>query len=231
MIRKQSNILILDTEASCLAGNFASPLVYDFAYIIKDKDFNEIIRRNFIVKETWETKGIMEQAYYACKIPFYNQLIENKEVEVLPLRDIINIFIKDIKKYKVKTICAYNLAFDDRALTATIRLCASQLLDKFKTELEKRNSLCLWNLACDSLMQSEDYKKFCTDNGFVTECGNFKTSAEIAKRFICKDTEYIEDHTALRDCEDEFEIFEYICNNCNGNMTYGLFYNCWRKVK
>ena len=227
MIRKQSNILILDTETT---GDFSCPLIYDFGYIIKDKNFNELVRRNWLIKEIWETEFFMKSAFYYSKKGLYEEMVQNGEIEILSIREIVKIWLNDIRKYKVKTLSAYNLAFDDRAITKTIKICASDMLEKVQTVFENKNLLCVWNLACDSFMQSEEYKNFCTENGFVTECGNFKTSAEIAKRFIIQSTDYIESHTALSDCVDEFEILEYICNNCNGKMVYGLQFSPWRKV-
>ena len=227
MIKKQSNVLVLDTETT---GDFSCPLIYDFGYIIKDKNFNEIVRRNWLVKEIWETEFFMKSAFYYSKKGMYEEMVKNGEVEVLPLEEIISIWVKDMQKYKVKTVSAYNLAFDDRAITKTIKVCASKMLDKVQKTLESRNLLCIWNLACDSFMQSQEYKDFCNANEYTTECGNYKTSAEIAKRFIINSTDYIESHTALNDCVDEFEILQYICEHCQGKMTYGLQFSPWRKV-
>ena len=227
MIRKQSNILILDTETT---GDFSCPLIYDFGYIIKDKEFNEIVRRNWLVKEIWETEFFMKNAFYYSKKNQYEEMVKNGEIEILPLKEIVTIWLKDIQKYKVRTISAYNLAFDDRAITKTVKICSNEMLEKIQKVFENKNLLCVWNLACDSFMQSNEYKKYCEENNFTTECGNYKTSAEIAKRFIIQDKEYIESHTALKDCEDEFEILEYICKNCKGKMTYGLQFSPWRKV-
>ena len=227
MIKKRSNILVLDTETT---GDFSCPLIYDFAYIIKDKNFNEQVRRNWLVKEIWETEFFMKSAFYYSKKGIYEEMVKNGEIEILPFKDIIKIFVKDIQKYKVKTVSAYNLAFDDRAIIKTLKICASEMLENLQKTVENKNLLCIWNLSCDSFMQTEEYKNFCKENNYISECGNYKTSAEIAKKFISKDIDFIESHTALSDVEIEFEILEYICNSCNGKITYGLQFSPWRKV-
>lgn len=227
MIKKQSNVLVLDTETT---GNFNCPLVYDFGYIIKDKNFNEIVRRNWLVKEIWETEFLMNSAYYISKKPLYENMVANEEIEVLPLREIIKIWIKDMQQYKVKTVAAYNISFDDRALTKTIGLCGSDLLEKLNKVLDSRNKLCLQNLAVDSIVQLPEYEQFCLKHDLFTNSGRCSMKAENVYRYVIQDAEFEESHTALDDAKIEFEIMEYICNNCNGRLNYGIFYNTWQKV-
>ena len=92
--------------------------------------------------------------------------------------------------------------------------------------------LCIYNLACETILDTDEYRNFCEEHNYFTEKGNYKTSAEIAYRFITGETEYDEKHTALSDSEDEKEILEYICKHVkNETLKYGLYYNCWRKVQ
>ena len=97
MIRKQSNILILDTETT---GDFSCPLIYDFGYIIKDKNFNELVRRNWLIKEIWETEFFMKSAFYYSKKGLYEEMVQNGEIEILSIREIVKIWLNDIENIK-----------------------------------------------------------------------------------------------------------------------------------
>lgn len=226
-MRKRSNIIVLDTETT---GDFGSPMIYDIGYIIINKELNEVIRRNYIVEEVFKTKFLMDSAYYVGKKPMYEQMVTNGEIEIKPYTEIIKILINDIKKYKVKTFSAYNLAFDIRALTKSTYLFGYSVQEELQKTFDKMNMLCLWNLSVDSLMMSEDYEQFCLTNKFVSDKNNIQTSAEVCYRYITKNVDFIEDHTALSDSEIETDILRHILTHCKGKMEYGLMFGQWQKV-
>ena len=71
-------------------------------------------------------------------------------------------------------------------------------------------------IICDTLKMARDvilkmptYKRFCVENGYVTKNGQPKATAEILYRFIKKDNDFIESHTALEDVLIEKEILAY----------------------
>ena len=65
----------------------------------------------------------------------------------------------------------------------------------------------LWGLACDRLINIPKYKNFCLENELLTKSGIFfKTSAETTFRYLLKQYDFIEEHTALADAEIECEI-------------------------
>lgn len=65
----------------------------------------------------------------------------------------------------------------------------------------------LWSVACEKLINTDRYKKFCIDNEYWTASTiYFKTSAEIVYRYLMQDNEFIEAHTALDDALIESEI-------------------------
>ena len=62
----------------------------------------------------------------------------------------------------------------------------------------------IWALACDRLLNTNKYRKYCCDNNFFTDSKKFfKTSAEVSYRYLVKDNDFIESHTALSDAEIE----------------------------
>lgn len=65
----------------------------------------------------------------------------------------------------------------------------------------------LWGLACERLLDNERYKDFCLKNKLLSPSGvYFSTNAENSFRYLIKDVDFIENHTALSDAEIETEI-------------------------
>lgn len=227
-----NNLLVLDTETT---GDFSQPLIYDFGYRVVSLDGRVLFSRNAIVKEIFDCRFIMDKAFYSEKIKMYKGLIENGAIDVVPYSKLIKEFIKVSRKYKVEVICAYNLAFDVRAMNGTMRMCYSdgherKILEKLIDQKNKK-LLCIWNLACETLLDTDEYRAYATEHGFVSDAGNYKTSAEVAYRYLKDMPEFEEDHTALSDVDIEIEILLHILNNYKGNINYGLHYGSWSKVQ
>lgn len=229
---KSKNILVLDTETT---GDFGQPLIYDFGYRIVDREGTILFERNAIVREVFENKFLMDKAYYSEKVNNYKQMIDNQEIEVAPFRELIKEFVNMARKHNVEIISAYNLAFDVKALNGTMRMCYSQGHDEKILEklIEQKNKklLCIWNLACETILDTDEYRAYADVHGFVSEKGNYKTNAEVAYRYIKDLPDFVEKHTALADVEIEVEILLTILNHYDGNLTYGLHYGSWKKVQ
>jgi transposase-like protein len=226
------NILVLDTETT---GDFGQPLIYDFGYKIINPKGQVLFVKNAIVREVFENRFIMDKAYYAEKIKKYQEMISNHEIEVEPYHKIIREFITVARKYKVEVISAYNLAFDIRAINGTMKMCYSQgdddkILEKLINQKNKK-LLCIWNLACETILDTDEYREFAKLNGKISEKGNYLTNAEVTYQYITQNLGFIEDHTALSDVNIEIDILLHILENYEGNLTYGLHYGSWRKVQ
>jgi len=228
-MRTRNNIMIFDTET---VGTFNTPLVHDIGFVIVDKHFNIIHKDRFLVKE------LHKMGNWILKTSdFYSEYTKDYETarkteKVLEWSEISASIAETIRTYKVTTISAYNLQFDYKAIKYTDDMFnkkrhLSKVLDQKSKAL-----LCIYNLACETILNTDEYRNFCEEHNYFTEKGNYKTSAEIAYRFITGETEYDEKHTALSDSEDEKQILEYICTHVKKEtLKYGLFYNCWKKVQ
>lgn len=229
-MRTRNNIMVLDTET---IGNFGTPLVHDIGFTIIDKKFNVLHKDRFLVAELHR-----DARWMLATSEFYNQYSEDykqarKTEKIVYWKEIAETIVKLIKEFKVTTISAYNLQFDYKAIKYT-----EQLFNREKQNLAKvldqksKNLLCIYNLACETILQTEQYHQFAEENHYISEAGNFKTNAEVCYRFITGKNDYVEKHTALSDAEDETEILRYIVKNVKKyNMQYGLYYNCWRKAQ
>lgn len=228
-MKTRNNIMILDTET---VGTFGQPMIHDFGYVIVDKDFNILKKDRFLVKELHELGHwiLKTSDFYAEYAKDYNHARMTEKI--LDWATISETVAKVIKEYRVTTISAYNLQFDYKAIKYTDDMFNKKKHLSKVLDHKTKNLLCIFNLACETILDSDEYRNFCDENGYISEKGNYKTGAEFAYRYITQDTEYIEKHTALADAEDETTILKYICKHVKGQkMNYGLHYNCWRKVQ
>lgn len=224
------NTLILDTETTL---DIKSPLVYDLGFIgvVNGK----VEKFNFLIKEVFDTKPLMDTAYYKEKRPKYWALRKTKRIEVVSFQKAFKFMIDYIRKNKIETISAYNIAFDIRAINNTLRLLDNNTFEKgvWNKLLEQKNKkvLCIWDLSCNNLLNTQEYKLFADTHKFKSEKGNYLTNAEVAYAYIKNEPKFKEKHMALSDSEIELEILKKIMEMPNPKIDYGKKYGSWRKVQ
>lgn len=215
--------LITDTETANMVN---CPLPYDSGYLIIDLDTWEIlVERSYVIAEIYLDKELMSSAYYAKKLPIYEQDLKSGKREMKRLLTVRKQLKEDMKNYDCNIVCAYNLGFDKRAFNNDCRyITNSRVRWFFPYGVEYVD---IWHMACSSFLRSKWFIKWALKNGFVSEKGNIKTSAEVAYRYITKNTEFTEDHTGLEDCKIEMEILKKVLT---GRMKYETSINsaCWR---
>lgn len=209
------------------------PIVYDIGWVIMDRQGHIVKKVNYIVQEIFFDEELYNSAYYANKRPKYLKSIRKGKVEIRLWNDIMVELCADMEK--VYNVCAYNATFDfKKAIPYTERFIKAYYSDKFE-EWEKRQFdnfvsgykppvtddtwrqpiftlrhitvpiVDIWAVACDKLINNTRYKKFCMKNNFLG-AKYFKTSAEVAYRYLAKELNFIEAHTALNDAEIESVI-------------------------
>lgn len=220
---RKKYFLVIDTET---CNSLEQPLCYDIGYAICDRHGNVFEKRSFVVAEMFlDHKDLMKSAYYADKIPQYWEDIKSGKRELKSLFNIRKQLKADMKKYKVRMVGAYNMAFDKRALNNTIRYCSKSFIRwffPFGTEY-----FCIWHMACQTIMSQVSFVKFALQNGFVSESNNIQTSAEICYRFLIDSIDFIESHTGLEDVEIEVAIMAE-CYRKHKKMNKSINTACWR---
>lgn len=227
-------LTVLDTETTGLNDipALAFPIIYDIGWILADKNGNKIIEREFIVQEVFYNP-IMKNAYYGSKMPMYTERVTKADILVKPFREILALLNHDYDLVKNNTLMAYNLNFDLRALRCTSIFCGIlERGEKDWTKLFNREVKIqdIWGLAVETILKKKwDYLDFIDENGFITEGGNPKTSAEVVYKFLTNDPNYEEHHTALEDCKIEYEIaIKSIASK--QKFTQGILSNPWQKI-
>ena len=220
------NVLVIDTETT---NGLEQPLPYDVGYAIVDTSTGEILRkRSFVVAEIFFDKALMKEAFFTEKIPQYWRDIKAKKRVIKPICKIRGFIRSDMEEFNVKKVGAYNMGFDNRATRNDIRFISGSMVRWFfpyGTEF-----FCIWNMACTSILSTEEYVNFAIKNNFISESGNIQTGAEIVYKYITQNVDFVENHTGLEDVLIEIDIMMAVLKS---KMEYHdrIYSACWRAVQ
>lgn len=193
-------IIVLDTET---LGVF-DPSVYDLGYVIYDSEVDGIIKaRDYITSEIFDDENKMKTAYYANKLPIYHKRLADGYCKKIKWAYALRMLKRDMNKYKVDGIYAYNSRFDTRAIAKTCEKLG------VKSNPTSDGIADIWKGLTDPhITETESYKEFCKKNGFMTKHKKprCQAKAETVYRYLMNQTDYIEEHTALEDSKIELAI-------------------------
>jgi hypothetical protein len=201
MSRPKHFYLQLDTET---CGDLDNPFVYDLGMAIIDRQGNIYETFNFVIYDVFVgMKDLMATAYYAEKIPQYEQDLKNGVRKMVKWRTAVRIIRQLIKKYTVKAVIAHNTRFDMNAINNTNNAVKTSYKYVFPYGIEK---WCTLRMAQQTFAKSKKYIKYCEDFGYLTKNNRPKLTAEVLYRYITGDELFNEAHTALQDVYCELVI-------------------------
>lgn len=215
MSRTTTNYLIIDSETATLPFinemglspedkktiAIAKPLIYDIGWTIANRTNGIIIKRSFLVAETFSVPAIFNTAYYREKRPIYLDMIAKGETTVLPWDAIMEIFIADLEGCSY--ICAYNAMFDMKKAIPFTELYIRNLYSPYYQQWEQmQKEFCnkilnssskrpnpkfdkedfsfrgrkypmidIWGFACTVLLNNNKFKRNCIENGRISSTG------------------------------------------------------------
>lgn len=208
------NILVFDTETTGLEKCFC----YDLGYQIVEVETEKILaRRHFIIEQVWHNLPLFESAYYKEKRELYVGLMRSRQAILTKWGYACAQMKNDIKKFEVAAAYAYNSDFDDKVFRFNC--------DWFKNinPIESVPVFDIWAYATNFITLESQYKAFCEENGFFTDTGNYKQSAEVVHRYLTGNIEFTEAHMGLMDVEIETAILlECLKRGAKVNETYTL---------
>ncbi len=201
-------IAVFDTETL----GVTEPRVYDFGLVIADFKGNVYFKKKFIVKEVYSNKK-MQTAFYSCKMPKYDEQIANG-VFVGAFWEIARSVNQILKDFNVKTLGAFNIGFDERALAFSVR--EYEFMKEFFNRYHQYDRIDIWTIACVHIGTKPEYHDFCIEHGFYTKAKNIITNAETFYAFITNNPHYEEEHMSVEDCEIEYAILMYVLKEMKG---------------
>lgn len=219
--------IVLDTET---ANSVNYPLPYDLGFkVIRMKDGEEMERRSLCIAEIYiEQREMMKSAYYAEKLPQYEEELKRGERRIVRLYTAKKLIADIMEKYNTNIVYAYNMNFDKRALNNDQKFVTENRYKYFfpyGTEFR-----CIWHMACQVLLARPSYIKFALKNGFVSEKGNILTNAECCYRYITNNPFFKEEHKGINDVEIETQIL-MACKRQHKRVNTEPYQACWRMVQ
>lgn len=210
---KKKFVIVFDTE-TCNGIvvddklDLSQSLVYDIGWQVVDLHGNVYERRSFVIYETFVgMKEVMKSAYYANKIPMYENQIKSGDRKLVRFETMRKQFLNDMETYGTNIVgSAHNARFDYNALNNTIRyLTKSRQRFFFPYGTELWDTL---KMARQTFGKESRYRKFCESNGYMTKhkVPQVRLTAEILYRYISGNNDFEEEHTGLADVEIETEI-------------------------
>ena len=221
---KHEIILVVDVET---AGGFACPKVYDLGFAVVERRSGKILESHSLVISDifYNCAEEMQSAYYGCKIPFYHEGIANGAFRVTSAWSAWRKVRAIMEKYGISKVYAYNCAFDKNALNSTMRFVTGGTCRNF---FPRDTVFCdIWHMACQTVLSQKSFVRFAHANGFVSDAGNIRTSAEVAYAYKTKNAAYDEPHTGLEDVKIEVEILHWIIRQ-KKRINEAIVRNPWK---
>lgn len=201
----------------------SSAQVYDVGFAIVDKQGKIYEEYSMVNKDVWERKEMMTSAYYANKIPQYEEQLADGSRKMSNTYEIGKIMRDLCKKYNVRAIIAHNARFDVAALNSTQRYMTGS---KYRFFLPY--GVPVWDtmkMANQTICKQKTYRAWCVKNGYMTKNNQPRKTAEILYRYITNQDDFVEAHTGLEDVKIESVIFTH-CMKQHKKMTPEL----WKKA-
>lgn len=194
--------LVLDTETT---NSLDDPICYDIGFVVTDEKGKVYESHSYVVAEVFLDKELMSSAYFAEKIPSYWEDIKNGKRLLRRLKTIKFILHDVCVQYGITKIIAHNAIFDYKSCNYSQRyLTSSKYRYFFPYGIEIWDSL---KMSREIFGKDKNYIEFCEKNNYLTSYNKPRFTAEILYKYLSKDNNFSESHTALEDTLIEKEIF------------------------
>lgn len=189
---------------------FSVPSVFNTAYYKEKRpQYLEKLKAGSISLKTWkEATEILERDLLEVQaVGAYNAAFDFKKAIPFTEKYIEALYSNDFQRWEeVQEKVCDNIA---RGKKATKRDGAPEF-DPYNFQF--RNNFYpifdIWGLACEYLLNTDEYRNTCLANNWITASGKYyQTSAEKAFAYLMNDWEFLESHTAIEDAEIESAIF------------------------
>ena len=215
-----------DRKNFLISEIFSVPAIFDTAYYADKRPlYLEKLQAGEIILTDWRTATKeLEDALNAVKaVGAYNAAFDFKKA--IPFTEL---YINKLYSPDFHDWLDYQNYLIDRAANGfrNQRTASSKPADENKIFRFRGGVYPLfdiWALACEHIMDSDEYRDYAMDEGLLTDSGKYyKTSAEVAYRFISRNRDFEEAHTALDDAEIESEILASIIRKDKKKLKMGI---------
>lgn len=239
----------------------AKPLVYDLGWKIVDLMGMTYARKNYLISEIFSVPSIFDTAYYAEKRPVYLEKLSRGEIRLCDWRSAVAELVEDMNLcvavgaynsiFDFKKAIPFTELYINKLYSADFHdwlkfqnYCVDEIAtspkrdskgnfeeDVFRFRGKAYSLFDIWGLSCRHILNCDEYKEMCLDNGWETASGKyFKTSAETAFRFYSEKCDFIEAHTAIDDADIEAILMAEIAKRTNFDFDMGIIFFPFREL-
>ena len=189
----EKTFAIIDTETLGGAAQTKCPTYHCAGIALTKRE--EISRINIVVIGNL----LLDSAFYGKnKKDYYRDLLRDPATVICFTEEEAKAtFAEWLTANNVTCACAHNSGFDFNKTFVSECVEGLEFIDT-------------WQAFFETIGKYAKYNKFCCENGFVTKSGNIQMTAEVCYRFLSGDVDFVEEHTALADCEIEAEILRAV---------------------
>lgn len=190
-------IIVLDTETVSIN----KPFCYDLGYLIYDTEERKVLdKKSFVIEQVWHNLALFQTAYYAEKRPLYVSAMRGKRAILTKWGYAMQEMKRDIKKYNVTSVYAFNSAFDDGVFTFNCDYYHCY------NPLDTIPVYDIWGYSSQFITNTQEYRNFCEEHERFTDSGNYSGNAESVTQYLSQNYDFAEEHTALSDATIELAI-------------------------
>ena len=212
-----NKVLVFDTETI----NIRDVSIFDIGMATLDLETGEREVEGYLIEEVYNSPIFKSAYYYEKNHKKYEEMLEKKELTIIPLAEMKKIFLSKLVDKDIKYISAFNMNFDLRALNYTFNkfnLAKKQLnyksLKNFVIPIDIALAFALYIKEMD-----EHYKWWARRTNYVTEKGNIRLTAEAIYQYIIIKP-FEEGHTGIEDIDIEADILFYAYNKMQNKMKF-----------
>ena len=238
----------------------AKPLIYDLGYKVVDALGRTYERKSFLIQEIFCVPAIFNTAHYKDKREIYLERLAKGETQIVSWENAMKELLFDLERteatgafnsmFDFKKALPFTEEYISRLYdidyyeweqkqNATCeRIAAGEKMENTK-EFDQYNfnfrgadypMFCLWGLACEYLINNDEYKQYCIDYGRLSpSLKYFSTNAETVFRYLSNNNDFIESHTAIDDADIETEIFAKVMKKIK-KIELGIIYFPFREL-
>ena len=191
-------IAVFDTETISIG----KPFCYNVGYIITDTENDNILtKKDFVVEQIWHNLPLFETAYYKEKKDIYIKRMRGKKAIMSKYGYICQEMKRDFNKYGVEIAFAFNSGFDENVFNFNCN---------WYKNINPFDNIPIKDIRAfvHYFMVDDNFKAFCDKHSLFTDSGNYSTTAETMYKYITKNVDFEEEHTALQDSLIEWEILK-----------------------
>lgn len=238
------------------------PLIYDIAWQIMDASGKVYRQKSYLITEIFSVPQIFNTAYYASKRSIYLDKLKRGEIILTSWAQATAEMVADIEcceavgAYNSMFDFKKAIIFTENYIDALYSSDYSEWENRQKWQcgiLAKNGKLenskgfdemhfCfrgkqyplfdIWGLACQNLLNNDDFRTFCGRNNLYSNSGKwYSTTAETAFRYLKDTTDFDEAHTALEDTQIECQILAAVFKQVKPQkMEMGIIYFPFRAI-